>query len=252
MLLAGASLSACVTPVPTHVPLTTAARDAIPSTEVVTSIKQHEIYIFVPAANAAGQGGVIGVFVTAGIDGANTNAAEESVKWVRNAIIDYDFDGVLQADLKASLSEVGFLKVQSVSATKDIMYAGLDRKVTGSAQGAVLMATADYQFNGDASMVTVTLQADLFANSPQLAAHKPAKTANASIVTAPGNAVYRNTFTHVAGVPGTKGNREANLRQWAANNGAALRAALDEGSAKVAEKLAADIQVAAPPAVAAK
>lgn len=259
VLMLGASLSACVTPIPANLPLATGAREAIASTEVVAPIKQNEIYIYVipstVGAAAGGAGGMIGALVGAavdtGINAANTKAAEDAVRPARDAVVDYNFDGTLTADLQKALTDVGFLKVQGVRVSKDLYQTGLDKAVTDSKAGAVLMTVADYQFSGDASSVTITLTADLYAKDPALVGFKPTKTANAKIVAHPGNSIYRNTFTHVTPVPGVVGKREANVAAWSADNGKAIRAALDAGSASVTAKLAQDIQ-RAPPPVAAK
>eukprot|EP01030_Chromulinospumella_sphaerica_P023670 gene23670-23709_t len=251
LTLGAATLSACVTPVPFKVALPTAARDAVPSTEVVAAVKQSEIYVYVAPVNTGGQGGLIGALVAAGIDAAVTEKAQTAVKPARDAIVDYDFDGRLRADLQQSLGQVSFLKVDGVRVTKDALQPGLDKAVTGSKSGAVLITVADYQFSADAASVTVTLSADLFANSPALAPFKPTATANSKIVAYGGNSIYRNTFTYMTLLPAPTTNRDANISMWAANNGKAIRDALDAGSAAVAGKLATDIQ-RAPPPVAAK
>ena len=206
------------------------------------------------AAGAAGGmiGAMVGVAIDAGINAANTKAAEADVKPARDATVDYNFDGVLTADLRKALTEVGFLKVTDVRVTKDVFQPGLDKSVTGSTAGAVLMTIADYQFNADASALTVSLTADLYARDPALAGFKPTKTANAKLVAYPGNSIYRNSFTYVAALPGTIGKRDANIALWSANNGKAIRDALDAGSAAVTGKLATDIQRAPPPVAAKK
>ena len=249
--LAGASLSACVTPVPFKVPLATAARDAITSTEVVAPVKQSEIYVYAAPVSTGGQGGLIGALVAAGIDAASTEAAQKAVQPARDSIVDYDFDGRLKADLQTKLSGVSFLKVEGVRVSKDAFQTGLDKDIAGSKASAVLITVADYQFSTDAASVTVTLAADLYANSAALNAFKPTATANAKVPSYGGNSIYRNTFTYSQLLPAPTTVRDTNIRMWAADNGKAIREALDAGSAAVAGKLATDIQ-RAPPPVAAK
>lgn len=255
VVLAGASLSACVTPIPANLPLATGARDAISSTEVVAPIKQNEIYVYVIPSTGGGAAGasfglvgaLVGTAVDASINAANTKSAEDDVKPARNAVVDYNFDAVLAADLQKSLAEVGFLKLQGVRVTKDQYQPGLDKAVTDSTAGVVLMTIADYQFNGDASAVTVTMTADLYAKDPALAAFKPTKTANAKLIAYPGNSIYRNTFTYTQPLAGASTKRPENIAKWSADGGKAIRQALDAGSAAVAGKLATDIQRAPPP-----
>ena len=249
--LASASLSACVTPVPYNVPLANGAREAITSTDVVAPVKQAEIYVYVAPVSTGGQGGMIGALVAAGIDAAVQEKAQKAVQPARDAIVDYDFDGRLKADLQSSLGGVGFLKLQGVRVTKDAFQPGLDKAIADSTAGTVLITVADYQFSADAASVTVTLSADLYAKDAALAPFKPTATANAKVASYPGNAIYRNTFTYSQPLPGATTDRDANIRTWSANGGKAIRDALDAGSASVTGKLATDIQ-RAPPPVAAK
>ena len=251
VLALGASLSACVTPVPVNVPLATGARDAIGSTEVVAPVKQAEIYVYVAPVSTGGQGGMIGALVAAGIDAAVQEKAQKAVQPARDAIVDYDFDGRLKADLQSALGGVGFLKVDGVRVTKDAFQPGLDKAIADSRAGAVLVTIADYQFSADAAAVTVTLNADLYGKDAALAPFRPTGTANAKVASYPGNSLYRNTFTYSQPLPGATTDRDQNIRTWSANNGKAIRDALDAGSAAVAGKLATDIQ-RAPPPVAAK
>jgi hypothetical protein len=253
-------LTACVTPIPANLPLATEAREAITSTEVVAPIAQNEIYVYVvpSTAGAAAGGGfgmvgaLVGVAIDTSVNAANTKSAEEAVRPARNAVVDYSFDSVLTADLQKALAEVGFLKVDGVRVTKDLYQPSLDKAVTDSKAGTVLITIADYRFTPDASGLTVTLTADLYARDPALAPFKPTKTANAKIVAYPGNSIYRNTFTATTLLPGATNKRDDNIAKWSADDGKAIREALTTGSAGVAAKLASDIQLAPPPVAAKK
>jgi hypothetical protein len=236
-------MGACTTVLPEHVPLSLAARDSIASTELIAPIKQNEIYLFVPASQvaAAGGGGLLLALIDAGVDSTRTHNAEEAVKPVRDAIVDFNFDEVMRADLQKSMSTVPFLKLDGARVIKEVTDASLDAAIVQSKASAVLFTTADYQLANDGSTLTVVLWANMFANSDALAALKPPK-GNAKLKSALANALYRNRFTYTAAFPGTVGERPANLAVWSANNGAELRKALTDASAALAAKMAEDIQ----------
>ena len=103
MALAAVTITACVTPIPEHVALDPAARASIDSTEVVAPVRQSEIYVFVPAATAGQANGLIGALIDAGIDAHRAKTAGDSVKPLRVALVDYNFDQKLQGDLQTSL-----------------------------------------------------------------------------------------------------------------------------------------------------
>lgn len=241
LILAGLGLSACAT-TPDHVALDIQARNNVHSTDVVAPVRQGEVYVFVPQASSGGQG-LIGALVAAGIDSVRTSKAEDAVKPLRDAVIDFNFDDLLRQDLKASMSKVQWLNVTDVKVIKDVATASLDSAITGSKASAVLMVAADYHLSNDGSTFDIAVKADLFPNS--LALTQPKTTdANTKPKSDVKNAIYRNTFTFEAKVPGATDDRDRNMGVWAANHGELLRAATTRGVAKLTELIAADIQEA--------
>ncbi len=242
MLSAMLGLSACVTPVPDHIALAPAAHDGIASTEVVMPIQQSEIYVFVPASQvgAATGGGLLGALIDASVDNARTKKSETAVKPLRDSLVDFDVDSMLRDDLKGSLSQIAWLHVSGTRVVKDTQPTSLDKAITDSKDGAVLIVSADYHLSADGSELDVVLSANMYANNTALAALK-AKTARGA-KSDPSNAIYRYSVTYKATAPAATGDRDHNIAAWSANHGEALRGALKEGSAKLAGMMASDLQ----------
>ena|SRR5579859_5227769 len=241
LILAGLGLSACAR-APEHVALDIAARNNVNSTDIVAPVRQGEVYVFVPPAGAPG-GGLLGALIGVGIDSVRTSKAEDAVKPLRDAVIDFNFDDLLREDLKASMSKVQWLNVTDVKVIKDVATASLDSAITGSKASAVLMVAADYHLSNDGVTFSIAVRANLFPNSHALTPPK-ATDASAKPKSDQTNAIYRNVFTFQAKVPGATDDRDRNMATWAANHGALLRAATTKGAAKLTELLAADIQQA--------
>ena len=243
-------LSACATAT-VNPPLPDAARNSIASTEVVVPIRQSEIYVYVPpsTANAAGQGGLLGALVVAainaGVDSVRTQKAETAVKPLRDALVDYKFDATLRDDVKSSLAKLPWLHTSDVRVIKEVTPASLDSALEHSKANAVLFTTADYQLSNDADILTVSLTASLFGNTDALNALRTKKTSSGRFSTDIANAIYYNTFTFVAKVPGATGDRDHNIIVWDAQNGAAMRADLALGGDKLSSMLVADLQTSA-------
>jgi hypothetical protein len=237
-------LTACATPIPEHVALDPGARASIDSTEVVAPVKQSEIYVFVPASRAgvASGGGLIGALIDAGVDAHRAHTATDAAKPLRDATVDYNFDQKLSSDLQSSLGKVEWLKVGGVRVMKDVAPASLTTAISGSKSGAVLVVGGDYQLSNDGTVLTVTLMAHMFANNDGLKKFKSAKTANASLLFHPGNAIYRAKFVQTEAVDGAGHDRDANIALWSANNGKPLREALDKAVDSLSQQLAQDIQ----------
>lgn len=233
-------LSACAG-VPQHEFLPVAARDKIATTEVAVPIQQSEIYVFVPQSQiaAAGGGGLLLALIDAGVDSVRTSKAEDAVKPLRDAMVDYDFDGTLQSDLKTSLSQVSFVHPDSVHVVKAVNYDSFDGVIAASKDSAVLFTTTDYRLSNDANILDITMRAELIGNSADLRALKPWTAKHSS---EPANALYRNQFTYEVHLIGATSDRPSNIAMLSADRGAALRKELQAGEARLAAMLAADLQ----------
>lgn len=232
-------LAACATLPPTQ-PLPGQARSEISSSEVVVPIRQSEIYVFVPDSQiaAAGGGGLLLALIDAGVNSVRTSKAETAVKPLRDAVVDFDFDAMMRDDLKDSLSHLDWLHVHDVHVVKDVTPKGFDNELVGSKDEAVLFTTMDYQLSNDASALTITLNAGLYANSDALRALRPGKASSPSALE---NAIYRNTFRFDAPAPSPTIDRDQNIAEWSADHGAVLRAALKKGASDLAARLAGDL-----------
>jgi len=242
LILAGCGLSACVSLPPAHVALDVKARDNVQSTDVIAPVRQGEIYVFVPQTSSAGQG-LLGAVIAAGVDGVRTSNAEGAVRPLRDAVVDFDFDGLLRQDLKASMSQVQWLHVGDVRVIKEVATASMDGAIAGSKASAVLMANADYHLSTDGGTLYITIAARLFPNSPALTPIKPAD-AESKPRSDFSNAIYRNVFMFQARIPGATDTRRLNMDIWAANHGELLRATMTKGLSKLTGLIATDIQEA--------
>lgn len=241
-------LSACATNTPPHAYLPDTARDRIASTEIVMPIHQSEIYVYVPPSTAGASGGagfgllgaLIGAAVDASINDARTSKAEAAVKPLCSAMVDYDFDGTMQGDVKTSVAPIVLLHVDNVRVMKETTPQSYDGALTGSKDGAVLFATTDYHLSNNGDVLYVTMGAALFPNSDALRAVAPSEKTKLKVDAR--NAIYRNTIAFQAQVPNGSATREINIAHWADNNGAAMRTALAFAGQKLSQLLADDLQ----------
>lgn len=249
IILSSMLLAACSTP-SIHLPVSNATRAALTATDVVMPIRQSEIYVFVPMATAGAGFGLVGALVDLSVDSARTSKAETAVTPLRNAMVDYSFDNAMQAEMKTSLAKVDWLHPGNYGVIRDISNDGLGKALAASKASTVLFVVADYRLSNDGDVLLVTIQAALMPNNDQTRALIPGKRDEKTAV-ALTNALYRNRFVFEAHVNGT-GDRDHNIAEWSANNGAAARAALTMAAKKLVPLLADDIQRAegdiAPPA----
>jgi len=241
-------VSACATAIPPHKALPSEARGQFSATDIVLPVRQSEIYIFVAPSQTAmyGGGGLLLALIDAGIDSSNAGTAEEAIKPLRNALVDYSFDTQMQAELQAVFSQSTWLNAGNYQVVREVTNANLDSILAASKSSAVLFVTMDYNVNWSGDIVNVNMTTHLFPKSAELSAmiEKP-ETSGAKTQSV--NALYRNTMTFRDRAPNATGARETNLVIWEADNGARMRESLSGGARVLAELLMADLHQPLPP-----
>jgi len=238
-VVAGLMVTACAG-IPAHEGLPPAAKDQISSTEVVLPIQQSEIYVYVPPETAGQTSGLIGALVDVTVDAIRTGKAETSVKRLRDALVDYNFDTVMQSHAKTALTQVPWPHGDHVHVVKEVSKDSFDQALAASRDAAVIFTTTDYQLSNDADQLSVTVNASLFPRTDALRALKQGKTS--STPSSVSNSLYHNTLKFEYRAPRATSDRDSNMQNWSANNGAAMRTALNAAAAKLAWMVAQDIE----------
>lgn len=244
------SLAACASQAPMNRMVPLAARDKIAATDVVTPITQNEITIAIPVAQGVSSqtgaqfglvGALVGSLIETGIDAANAAAAETSVKPLRDALVDYNFDETLQANLKTGLAQASWLNSGGYRVIRETTTANLEQTLKNSQANSVLMVSASYQLNFNADELTIEITPRLLPKTADLQAMLPEKfDPKASQITT-ANELYRNTFTYKTAIVDATNDRDDNIKLWSASNGAPMRAALADGVAKLTQMFVADL-----------
>ncbi len=244
-------LAACANQLAVRQPLPGDARTGLTSTDVALPVRQSEIYVYVPpstaGAQAGTQGGLIGALVGAAVDASvdsvRTKKAEAAVAPLRNSIVDFSFDNAFEREMKNSLSQVAWMHASAAKVLKDDASESLDKTLSSSSASAVLFVETDYRLTNDGDVFQASFSSWLSPNDDALRDLKAreVKQGKSGHVAAPDNALYRNTLTFEARVTAT-GDRDHNIAEWSANNGAPMRAALTLAAQKAALMLANDLE----------
>jgi hypothetical protein len=235
-----------------HIPLPAAAKSEISSTDVVIGIQQSDVYAFVPWDNTSlvnraflentGYGGtnLIGALFTSAVGGAESKDARAALRPLNASLSDFHFEEALQKEFQTSLPRLSWLHANGTLIIKDTSTANLFKAFGDSHSDAALFVFPDYRLNYDCDYLFVQILVRLIPKSDSLhglLADEP----NKSIFTAPRNAIYGNLFAFAARVPPT-GDRERNIAEWSAQNGAPMRAALQLAVEKLDQMLERDIE----------
>jgi hypothetical protein len=234
--------SACVTAIPTHQPLPPDARSMFGATDVMIPVAQSEIQIAVPASSiaAAGGGGLLLALIDAGVDSNNAATAEEAIKPLRSALVDFDFDEQMRSQVQSALDQSAWLHAGNYKVVKEVTNENLDNALAASSASGVLFVTTSYNLNWSGDTVTIKSNPHLYPKSSELVAMVLEPT-DSGPRTSSVNAIYRNMLTYRDRAPGVTDVRETNMEIWEKDSGAAMRLTLASGAAKIAQILSKDL-----------
>ncbi|HUP92579.1 MAG TPA: hypothetical protein VM074_10060 [Solimonas sp.] len=213
---------------------------SLATTDVIVGISQSEVNPTIIVQNSSavsGQFGLIGALVgsavDAGVNESRSTKAEETVRPVRSALIDYNFDqrfsGAVTQALPATAASLGTAKQFFVKDVNDKYY---ERVYTASTADAVMFVNADYMFTPDFANLRTGIRALLYSRKSA-----PAKGAPLALE----NAAYRATIIVNAPLPAPGADGPANAALWAADGGRLARAALQDGIRNAIGTLLSDL-----------
>ncbi len=210
-----AALFGCAAPKPI---LNAENRGRLGTTDVVVQVALEEIYAQIVHSQASmyGGGGLILALIDAAVDNSRAKTAEKTVEPYRNALINYDYVARLEGELQKSLAGPGFT-VESLKMQRRVDAKSPALPAAGSPAGSVLRLQSYYCFTPDFSSIIVGADAKVSLSQ-----------AGKQTV------VHDKTYAIVKAVPAGLQSTE---EKWTANNGAALRAALDQAIVELVERM---------------
>jgi hypothetical protein len=203
-----------------------AARQSLENRESVVVVEQGELHAKIEVSNvsaATASGGAIGAIIGAIVDTRvnqnRTDAAEEGVKPMRDALIDYDFDHRALQATQATLAKMPGFDSAKVAFTKDGSKDRLLGMLGQSGSSQFLVARYDYSLSPNFSQIVVSLAVDIFP--------KKTKEGYSSVNTL--DALYTERFWCVESLPNAAKDLKQNAQLWDQNGAKPMRDALDAG-----------------------
>ena len=188
-----ASLAGCASSSFKTMDATTKAK--VTASDGVAGIRQSEIYAVIPQNN--GGGGLLGALIGAAAENSAINRVQKEVAPVRDALLDFDFDGQTVSDLQQQLVKVDWLHLGNVTLTKDVSSDGYDKAIDDSQKPYTLFVTLDYHLSFDFKQLFVTARINLLPKPIPGSTVRQGPNGSTFKVSAsdPGNSVYSNTVS---------------------------------------------------------
>ena len=239
-LLASALLFGCAN-APRVIPMTGEATSQIRSTEIILALSQQEIGAEINQSNvaAAAGGGLLMALIDTAVNQSRATDAENAITPVKNALVDYDFGRELRAALEQELGKLPWINLQGARTESSPDTKKIEDAVARSSANAVLVVNTSYTLSPDFSLVKVKATVTGHPRTPELSS--VAKKARPD--TDP-PLLYRNDFLVANSSGRSYPTPAAAADAWAEDKGKAARAALNNGAADLARRIAADLELA--------
>jgi len=227
-LLLGSLAIGCA---PVHIPLTAEDAAKVGPTRVHASISQEEVTAIVDKSyvGLVGGGGWLLAFVDAAVESNRASAANKLIEPIRRDVSDFDFRAQFFAALEKTLRGIEAIKLAKFEPTvkplNDKDRPALRKQIP---EDAYLSVATRYELTGDFQALWVITETSLWLRDEEDAAYL---------------AKYHYYMPPIA----PEKDSEAAAAAWAANRGAALRAALNEGIAETMKMFSLDLRVAPKP-----
>jgi hypothetical protein len=196
---------------------------------------------------AAACGGAMGA-VDASVNATRAKAAEESVRPLKDELVDLNFDQLMRESLAQELQAVPGVRLADtgVTVTKTTTTEAYEKTFKASRSNAVMFVNLDYHLSTDFSTLEVSSRGLLYprGTAAREAAKLPAAlpTTSSEPVLALQNASYRSSIVYRAKHPAASDDATKNIAAWKADGARMLKLALQDAIAQSAALLAADLQ----------
>jgi hypothetical protein len=207
-----------------HVPLTADLSAKIEQTRVHAVVAQDEIAALIEQSNlaVAAGGGLVFALIDAGIDSHRTARAAKLMEPVRKEVADFDFRTQFRERLQTTVAGLPPLKVaQATVVAKPLPANDTAALWKDVSENALLSLSTRYELSTSLRTLVVTTVATYWLRGRD-------------------EAIYRGRYVYYT-PPLAATDREECAKVWAADKGAALRAAMREGIDQTMKMLIADV-----------
>jgi len=228
-------IAGCATKQPSYIPLPSQAAQAINSSNVVILSTQHEITAEVDTSNVATAmgGGLIPALIDVVIEHSRSKSAEEVIKPVRDALIDYDIGAALRNSSGERLSAIPWLKVQKIEVLSSAGTDLVTNLLASSSEDILVIVTPSYTLTSDFSTLTTNAVLEVYPRSSNLKKFEKTEGRQSDKPTP----IYKNQASHMYNLPSNPSDQNNASLEWAKNNGALIREGLKQGVQAISDIL---------------
>lgn len=228
------TVSGCITQEPAFIPLTKETSQRINSSNGVIVATQKEITADIEKSQVATAmgGGLIPALIDVAIEKSRASSAEELIKPIRDALIEFEMGKEMQQALGTRLETNPWLhlkRTETVYENKPDHVAGL---LAASSEDALLLITPSYTLGSDFQSLKVEAEVKVLPRAFQLRPTGEAKDDKGKVTP-----LYKTTVSHLMPLVVGGSDKESAAQEWAKDGGVIIKEAMKRGVASIADKI---------------
>lgn len=222
-----------------EVPMQPEAKKLIKSSNVVVGINQQEIYAEINHSNttAAMGGGLLFALIDSAVDSSRTSDAEELIKPIRNALIDYNFSRNFSSAMKKELKGLDWMKLRKLNVDTNLDPAREETIRNSSKDSIVMFADTRYYLSADFSALNIITNVRIYPKTKELM--DVAKKIDGNNAENP--LLYKHTLMTIQPLKNAAGTPEERIEAWTKKD-SHIRDALNRGIAQISMDLVEDLE----------
>ena len=227
------TLTACATE-PAHISLVPELSQRVNSTNGVILAAQKEIVADVEKSQVAMYtgGGLIPALIDVAVESSRASSAEDAVRPIRDALVDYEIGTELHKALGTRLEAIAWLHVKKIEVVHGNRPKQIPSLLAASSEDALLLLTPTYALSSDLT----TLRLDTEVRVVPRAAHlvQPEAGDDAEKRMAP---LYKTKISHQIPVTVQENSTADAAKIWAGEGGKRIKEALQQGINRTADQI---------------
>jgi len=228
-------MAGCATTQPSYIPLPREASQAINSSNVVILSTQHEITAEVDRSNVATAmgGGLIPALIDVVIERSRSKSAEEMIRPIRNALIDYDIGAEIRNSSGEKLSAIPWLKIQKIEVLSTARTDLVSNLLASGSEDVLVIINPSYTLTSDFSALKTNAVLEVYPRSSNLKKFEKTDGGKSDKPTP----IYKNQASHMYSLPSNPSDKNTASLEWAKSNGALVREGLKQGVQAISDIL---------------
>lgn len=227
------ALAACATE-PAHISLIPEFSQRVTSSNGVILATQKEIVADVEKSQVAMYtgGGLIPALIDVAVENSRASSAEEAVRPIRDALIDYEIGSELYRALGTRLEAIPWLHVKKVEVVHDNRPRQISFLLAASSEDALLLLTPTYALSSDFSTLRLETEVRVVPRAAHLILSEAGDDAEKRMTP-----LYKTKISHQTPLPAQEDSMTDAANAWAGIGGRQIKEALQHSITRTADQI---------------